>query len=222
MANKIHEFCLKNPEAYVLTDDIYHFYESLKSKIVLGVLFKTVTDYYMRVLLYKTLMCRPTLPIGGTLSQLCAMIVMDECDRYIIETFKPKIYCIFGDNRLAGDNDKQKLIDIREFQKSFYEGRYELQMKSDYVISSVKNGFWFCKLLYKDGKKIIRSEMRRRSIRGAIKGKKHYAGYKGILMKTDSSDLKWRIENDLYNLRHKVKKKHGKNNRRETTIVIFP
>lgn len=206
MANKIHTFCCKHKNGYVLTTDIHHFYESLRSDIVIGVLFKTVTDKYMRVLLYETLMILPTLPIGGTLSQMCAMIVMDECDREIIRRFKPSIYCIFGDNRLAGDDDKKKLIEIKEFQKIYYESRYFLKLKNDYSINSVKNGFWFCKLHYYNGKKIIRAEMRRRAIRGAIRGKKHYAGYKGILLKTDSNNLRYRIEHDLWRLRHKTNK----------------
>lgn len=205
MIDRVHDFCCKHPDAFVMMTDIRHFYESLRSDIVLSIVFETVYDRYTRIILTKTLLALPTLPIGGTLSQALAMLVCNDCDRYIINHFKPTIYCIFGDNRLFGDNDKKKLAKIKEYQSIWYESRLRLTMKGDYCLRSVKSGFRFCKTDYIGRFTKIRAELRRRTIRGAIRGQQHYAGYKGFLLKTDSRRLQGLIENSLPLLRKKIK-----------------
>lgn len=205
LKNRITEYCQKHNEDWVMMTDIRHFYESLKPEIVIGILFKTIYDRYTRLLLHDILMSVDSLPIGGTLSQLFAMLVLTECDDEIMKKFHPTFYCGFGDNRLFGDKDKQKLIDIREFQISYYAGRFGLDLKNDYSLHKVSDGFRFCKT-YFDGKYVkIRAELRHRAIRGAIRGQQHYAGYKGILLKTDSKKLRYLIENELYFLRKRIK-----------------
>lgn len=197
MIDRVHDYCCKHPNDYVMLTDIRHFYESLKSEIVLGYVFETVYDRYTRLLLTNILLSLPTLPIGGTLSQCFAMLVVNECDRYILQHFKPKIYCIFGDNRMFGDEDKMKLIKIREYQNIWYHSRLGLEMKKDYSLNKVCNGFRLCKTYYDDKYVKIRAELRRRTIRAAIRGQQHYAGYKGFLLKTDSRRLRHLVEDCL-------------------------
>lgn len=205
MIDRVHDYCVKHPDDFVMMTDIYHFYESLRSEIVLGIVFETVYDRYTRVLLERILLSLPTLPIGGTLSQCFAMLVVNDCDRYIIQHFKPTIYCIFGDNRMFGDKDKKKLIKIREYQNIWYHARLGLEMKKDYSLHRVRDGFRLCKTYYDDKYVKIRAELRRRAIRGAIRGQQHYAGYKGFLMKTDSRRLRYLIEEGLPLLRRHIR-----------------
>ena len=205
LKNRIIEYCKKHPEDYVMMTDIRHFYESLSPKVVMSVLGKVIYDRYTRTLLNNILMSLPSLPIGGTLSQLFAMLVLTECDDKIMKEFHPTFYCGFGDNRLFGDKDKQKLIKIKEFQISYYSGRFNLDLKGDYSLHKVSDGFRFCKTYFSLDYTKIRAELRHRAIRGAIRGQQHYAGYKGILMKTDSKNLRKSIENNLYFLRHRLK-----------------
>ncbi|MDE6284580.1 MAG: hypothetical protein K2M17_02445, partial [Bacilli bacterium] len=212
LITRVHDYCCKHPDDYVMMTDVKHFYESLKSEYVLGVLFEIIYDRYTRTLFNKIFSSLPTLPIGGTLSQVCAMLVLDECDRYILNHFKPTIYCIFGDNRFFGDKDKNKLIKIKEYQDIWYHSRFGMEMKGDYSLHTVKNGFRLCKTDFKGRYVRLRAEMRRRSIRGAIRGQQHYAGYKGFLMKTDSKRLKYLIENHLHLLRRKIKVLNNFNN----------
>lgn len=205
LKNRIIEYCKKHNEDYVMMTDIRHFYESLSPKAVMSVLERTIYDRYMILLLNDILTSLDSLPIGGTLSQLFAMVVLSECDELIMKKFHPTFYCGFGDNRLFGDKDKKKLINIREFQKSYYAGRFNLDLKGDYSLHKVSDGFRFCKTYFSSDYTKIRAELRHRAIRGAIRGQQHYAGYKGILMKTDSKNLRKSIENNLYFLRHRVK-----------------
>lgn len=194
---RVHDFCCKHPNAWIGLTDIKHFYETLKSEIVCQVFYEFVKDRYVFKLIYDTMMSLPTLPIGGTLSQIAAMLTINECDREVLRIFKPKFYAIFGDNRLFGDEDKQKLVKIKEYQDIYYETRFGLQLKEDYSYHKVADGFRFCKTDFNSTHTHIRSELKRRAIRGQIKGQQHYAGYKGFLMKTDSKRLRNLIETPL-------------------------
>lgn len=205
LKDRLFTYINRHPSDYIVMTDIYHFYDTLKSEVVLKTLFKTIKDRYMRVLLTDLLMLTDTLPIGSTLSQLFAMLVLTECDDAIIKKFHPTFYCGFGDNRLFGDEDKEKVIQIRLFQAKYYEEHFGLQMKGDYSLHKASDCFSFCKTKYCHKYVKIRGELKRRAIRAKIKGQQHYAGYKGFLMKTDSKKLRNDIENGMYFLKRRIK-----------------
>ena len=81
-----------------------------------------------------------------------------------------------------------------------------MHMKNDYQILRIADGFMFCKQHFRGSFVNVRAEIRRRAIRGAICGKQHYAGYHGMLMKTDSRKLIYMINNRLNSLRMKNNK----------------
>lgn len=206
MINQIRTFVKRHPNASVGLTDIRHFYESLKSNIVLGVLFKTIVCPYTRKLLLDILQKTDTLVIGGTLSQLFAMLVLSDMDNELINRFHPKFYGSFGDNRIIMDNDRRKVANAVHWELSYLEGRYGMHMKNDWQILYVKNGFRFCKQDFNGSFVNVRSELRRRAIRGAIRGKQHYAGYHGMLLKTDSKRLIYLIKIHLKELRMRNQK----------------
>ena len=160
----------------------------------------------MKVILTDILSSTKTLPIGSTLSQLFAMVLLSECDDEIIKRFKPKFYAGFGDNRIFGDPDKDKIIQIRLFQKKYYKEKFELAMKDDYSLHKASDNFSFCKTIYCEGGKYvkIRGELKRRAIRAKIEGQQHYAGYKGFLLKTDSKKLRSKIEHGMRFLKKRI------------------
>ena len=186
--------------------DIRHFYESLRSKVVLGVLFDTITCPYTRSLLCDILLQTETLVIGGTLSQIFAMLTLTEMDYAINRIFHPQFYGAFGDNRIIMDDDREKVIKAVHWEMSYLEGRYGMHMKNDYQVARVSDGFMFCKQHFKGSFVNVRAEIRRRAIRGAIRGQQHYAGYHGMLVKTDSRKLIYLIKNRLNSLRMKNQK----------------
>lgn len=206
MVNQIRTFVKNHPNASAGLTDIHHFYETLRSEVVLGVLFETVTCSFMRRLLCDILMKTETLAIGGTLSQLFAMLVLSDMDKELMKRFKPRFYGTFGDNRIIMDNDRRKVIEIVHWEKSYLAGRYGMEMKNDWQVVRVKNGFTFCKQRFYKGFVNVRAELRRRAIRGAIRGRQHYAGYHGMLLKTDSKRLIRLIATDLETLRMRNEK----------------
>ena len=206
MVNQIRTFVKNHPDASAGLTDIRHFYESLRSKVGLGVLFETIVCPYMRRLLCDILMQNDTLVIGGTLSQLFAMLVLADMDNELVRRFHPKFYGTFGDNRIIMDDDRQKVIEAVHWELSYLEGRYGMHMKDDYQVVRVKNGFMFCKQHFHGRYVNVRAELRRRAIRGAIRGQQHYAGYHGMLLKTDSKRLVYLIKNHLNTLRMRNQK----------------
>lgn len=206
MVNRIRTYVQYHPQASAGLTDIRHFYESLRSKVVLGVLFDTITCPYTRSLLCDILLQTETLVIGGTLSQIFAMLTLTEMDYAINRIFHPQFYGAFGDNRIIMDDDREKVIKAVHWEMSYLEGRYGMHMKNDYQVARVSDGFMFCKQHFKGSFVNVRAEIRRRAIRGAIRGQQHYAGYHGMLVKTDSRKLIYLIKNRLNSLRMKNQK----------------
>ena len=206
MVNRIRTYVQYHPQASAGLTDIRHFYESLRSKVVLGVLFDTITCQYTRSLLCDILLQTETLVIGGTLSQIFAMLTLTEMDYEINRIFHPQFYGAFGDNRIIMDDDREKVIKAVHWEMSYLEGRYGMHMKNDYQIARVSDGFMFCKQHFRGSFVNVRAEIRRRAIRGAIRGQQHYAGYHGMLVKTDSRKLIDLIKNRLNSLRMKNQK----------------
>ena len=206
MVNRIRTYVQYHPQSSAGLTDIRHFYESLRSKVVLGVLFDTITCPYTRSLLCDILLQTETLVIGGTLSQIFAMLTLTDMDYELNRIFHPQFYGAFGDNRIIMDDDREKVIKAAHWEISYLEGRYGMHMKNDYQIARVADGFMFCKQHFRGSFVNVRAEIRRRAIRGAIRGQQHYAGYHGMLVKTDSRKLIYLIKNKLNSLRMKNQK----------------
>ena len=205
MVNQIRTWVKGHPDAYVGLTDIHHFYESLRVKIVLGEMFGIIVCPFTRWLLCTAFSKTEYLPIGGCLSQLMGMFAIVGADRELLKRYRVK-YFAFGDNRLIGGTKKQ-VREAMSFLISNYEGRYGLSVKGDYQLRKVSDGFRFCKYDFKGSFVHVRAEMRRRAIRAHRKGRQHYAGYKGMLLKTDSRRLRHLIEHHHMELtnRHGMK-----------------
>lgn len=201
MVNKIRTYVKNHPEASAGLTDIRHFYETLKSKVVLGVVFETITCPFTRRLLCDILLQHDTLVIGGTLSQILAMLTLTEMDNEMTRRFYPQFYGGFGDNRIIMDDDRKKVVEAVHWEMSYLEGRYGMEMKGDWQVVCVKNGFMFCKQHFKEAFVNVRSELRRRAVRAAGRGQQNYAGYHGMLMKTDSRRLVGLIKKDIRRLK---------------------
>lgn len=201
MVKRIGTYVNNHSDKQVLLTDVHHFYESLSNEVILAKLFEIVTCNFTRNLLYKVVSSIENTPIGDPLSPIFANLVMSDFDRIVVERFKPDFYAAFGDNRLFCGR-KELLQKILSFQKSYYAGRFNLELKGDYQIRNIKDGFRFCKIDYKPGYKSIRAEMRRRAIRSASR-LQSFAGYKGYLLKTDSTYLLKLIKNNLMELKNK-------------------
>ncbi len=203
MVNQVRTATWKYPNDVVLLTDIKKFYDSVSCEVACGVLFETIKDPMTRRLIMLTFKASGTLPIGSCLSPLTADILMNDYDEIILNEFKPHFFSAFGDNRIFFC-DKKTAIRIQQFTKSYYPGRYGVELKDDYQIRPVSKAFSFCKTRYDNGYTRIRGELKRRAIRVANKPSS-YAGYNGMMMKTDSKHLLYLIKNK----KHKMDNSYG-------------
>lgn len=201
MVNRIRTWVKGHHDSWVGLTDIRHFYESLRVKVVLGEMFSIIVCPFTRWLLCTAFSKTEYLPIGGCLSQLMGMFAIVGADREVLNRYRVK-YFAFGDNRLMG-GDKQEVRKAMSFLMSYYEGRYGLSVKGDYQLRKVSDGFRFCKYDFRGSYVHVRAEMRRRAIRAYRRGWQHYAGYRGMLLKTDSQRLRQLIETSIMELTNK-------------------
>lgn len=170
-----------------MTTDIRKFYQSIGVRVFLAKLFETVKDKTCRWLLCRVFAEVRDLPIGSSLSPIIADVLMGEFDDYVHRYFNLRFEAAFGDNRLYIGR-LTVLCRLLSFAKSYYAGRYALDMKGDWQKGRVDNGFRFCKTWYFQGFVNVRAEMRRRAIRAALQPQR-FAGYNGLLLKSDSKHL---------------------------------
>lgn len=201
MLNNIRHASGVYQDQWILTTDIKKFYENVKWKKVIEILFRTVKDKITRDILYKTFEASCDLPIGCCLSPLVADILMNDYDEIILRDYKPRFFAAFGDNRLFIGR-KDILQKILSFSEKYYTNHYHFKMKGDHTLGQVSNGFWFCKTWYYRGYVRIRGELKRRAIKAAF-NPQSFAGYQGILQKTDSKHLLNEIKTNLFKLRSK-------------------
>lgn len=199
LLNRLRTACWKYPQDVILLTDIKKFYDNVGWKVMCGVVFETVKDTTARWLIAMTLQTSRTLPIGSCLSPLFADILMNDYDSTILRQFKSHFFGAFGDNRCFV-TDKETAVRIQQFTKSYYEGRYGVKLKGDYQIKPVSVGFSFCKTQYRQGFTRVRAELKRRAIRMAGHPRS-FAGYNGILQKTDSKHLLFLIHHHIQNMK---------------------
>ena len=200
MMTRIRTATWKWPEMYALTTDIRKYYESVWWKAALGVFSKTVKDRRTLWLLGLWLRESGDLPIGMCISPVLSDLLVAEHDEEAKRLFPEiRFMAAFGDNRLY-IGPRETLLRLRSWEQSFYAGRYGLEVKDDHQVWKVSDGFRFCKTWYERGYVRTRGEMRRRAIRAADRPRS-FAGYKGILMKSDGSRLLRLIATNVRRLR---------------------
>ena len=200
MVDRVKTAAWKYRDLWVATDDIRKFYQSLAWQVVMGVVMESTKDPTTLRLLSLWLSQAGSLPIGMCLSPVLSDMVLAEHDRLVLRRFPAiRFMAAFGDNRLyVGPHDTvQQAV---SWDKSYHAGRYGLDVKGDYQVWRVADGFRFCKTWYSPRGARVRGEMRRRAVTGADK-ERSWPSYYGLLVKTDASRLLWMIRTDLRRLK---------------------
>lgn len=109
----IHKYYRKNGvEGYYLKCDIHHFFESLKHGIIKAQLRKRISNEHYLTMLYDIIDSFPGekgIGLGSQVSQLLALMYLDEMDHIIKEKLGIKCYIRYMDDFVLIDRDKQKL-----------------------------------------------------------------------------------------------------------------
>ena len=200
MINQIRHTVMNRQDDYAQLTDIRKFYENLRVDVALERLFRVVKCEFTQWLFKRMFGKMSHVPIGSPLSQMLAMLTIVDGDKHILSTWRVKLFA-FGDNRLIIGSRKD-VLDARDYLRHYYESLH-LEMKRDYQLCKVSDGFTFCKYRFKGSFVRPRSELRRRAIKAMRMGREHYATYHGIFGKTDAHRLRDLIERHYMDITNK-------------------
>lgn len=102
----------KGNEGYYLKCDVHHFFDSIDHGIAKQQIAKRITDEHLCRMLFDIIDSFPGekgIGLGSQVSQLIALMYLDEMDHIIKEKLRIKCYIRYMDDFVLIDRDKQKL-----------------------------------------------------------------------------------------------------------------
>ena len=163
-------------EGYYLKCDIHHFFESLDHNIIKAQLRKRITNEHYLNMLYDIIDSFPGekgIGLGSQVSQLLALMYLDEMDHIIKEKLHIKYYIRYMDDFILVDHNREKLsYSLVELRK--YLDTLGLSLNKKTTLQKLSQGVIFLgwKFILTDtGKVILKPDKRkltakRRKLRG--------------------------------------------------------
>lgn len=163
-------------EGYYLKCDIHHFFESLDHNIIKAQLRKRITNEHYLNMLYDIIDSFPGekgIGLGSQVSQLLALMYLDEMDHIIKEKLHIKYYIRYMDDFILVDHNREKLsYSLAELRK--YLDTLGLSLNKKTTLQKLSQGVIFLgwKFILTDtGKVILKPDKRkltakRRKLRG--------------------------------------------------------
>ena len=163
-------------EGYYLKCDIHHFFESLDHNIIKAQLRKRITNEHYLNMLYDIIDSFPGekgIGLGSQVSQLLALMYLDEMDHIIKEKLHIKYYIRYMDDFILVDQSREKLAGaLAELRK--YLDTLGLSLNKKTTLQKLSQGVIFLgwKFILTDtGKVILKPDKRkltakRRKLRG--------------------------------------------------------
>ena len=163
-------------EGYYLKCDIHHFFESLDHDIIKAQLRKRITNEHYLNMLYDIIDSFPGekgIGLGSQVSQLLALMYLDEMDHIIKEKLHIKYYIRYMDDFILVDHNREKLsYSLVELRK--YLDTLGLSLNKKTTLQKLSQGVIFLgwKFILTDtGKVILKPDKRkltakRRKLRG--------------------------------------------------------
>lgn len=163
-------------EGYFLKCDIHHFFESLDHNIIKAQLRKRITNEHYLNMLYDIIDSFPGekgIGLGSQVSQLLALMYLDEMDHIIKEKLHIKYYIRYMDDFILVDHNREKLsYSLAELRK--YLDTLGLSLNKKTTLQKLSQGVIFLgwKFILTDtGKVVLKPDKRkltakRRKLRG--------------------------------------------------------
>ena len=163
-------------EGYYLKCDIHHFFESLDHNIIKAQLRKRITNEHYLNMLYDIIDSFPGekgIGLGSQVSQLLALMYLDEMDHIIKEKLHIKYYIRYMDDFILVDHNREKLsYSLVELRK--YLDTLGLSLNKKTTLQKLSQGVIFLGwtfILTDTGKVILKPDKRkltakRRKLRG--------------------------------------------------------
>ena len=136
------------------------------------------------------------IPIGNLTSQIFSNIYLNEFDRFVVHSLKPKAYLRYGDDFLIFESDRNSLEKIKTQAVSFLDEKLNLHInpKNDIIIKP-KQGLHFIGVdIFPFGRRL-----KKRNWKKVVSNlnKQNFSSYLGLIKKHSKRkrvrEINWRI-----------------------------
>lgn len=146
---------------YYLKCDIHKYFPSINHEVLLNKLKRiglTTDELYMARLFMTNYETSVGIPLGNLSSQWCALIYLDDLDRFIKEKLQIKGYIRYMDDFILIHKDKNYLRYCLKEIDNFCKERLKVELNAKTQIGKVKNGIDFLGFRHtlSDSGKVIR------------------------------------------------------------------
>lgn len=144
-SDRLQEFMRRSTrDSYTLQLDIRKFYYSIDRFILKTQLERKIKDDRLVLLIMDFCKTNDTvgLPIGNLLSQLCALIYLNDLDHYIKRDLKVKFYVRYVDDFILVNLSKEQCINYKNFIEKYLDKNLNLKLSKS-RIAPIKKGVNF-------------------------------------------------------------------------------
>lgn len=122
-------------DAYIIKVDVKKFFYSIDRDILKSIIRKRIYCKDTLILLFKIIdsansISEKGLPLGNTISQLCANIYLNELDQYCKRSMSIKYYLRYMDDVVCVVENKSEAIMVLEHIQNFLNDRLSLQVNT--------------------------------------------------------------------------------------------
>ena len=218
--NRSKQFLRENKTSYVWRSDVKKFFDAVDHERLLSILSRKIKQPKVSCLLQEIIKSydrngstverererereresllphQKGIPIGNLTSQVLSNIYLNEFDRFVVYTLKPKRYLRYGDDFILVDENKSRLEDFSQKCTEFLlkELSLEINRKNDILVKATQGILFLGVEIYPYGKKLQQRVWRRTLERFSIS---NLSSYSGLIRDHGSRKIKkefnWRI-----------------------------
>jgi len=192
-------FMKEYKNGFVWRTDIKKFFDSVNQEVLLGCIERRVKNPLTLSIIqeivrsYKVSM---GIPIGNLTSQIFSNIYLNEFDRFVKHSLRPKAYMRYGDDFLIFETDKKSLEKIKKKAASFLNEKLYLSInyKNDILVKT-KRGVHFIGVdIFPFGRRL-----KKRNWKKVINNldEENFSSYLGLIKKHSNRkkirEINWRI-----------------------------
>jgi len=191
----------KYKNGFVWRTDIKKFFDSVNQDMLLECIERRITDppvlqIIREIILSYKIKNNIGIPIGNLTSQIFSNIYLNEFDRFVVHSLKPKAYLRYGDDFLIFETDQNSLKKIKKQAVSFLKERLYLSInpKNDIIVKP-KRGLYFLGVdIFPFGRRL-----KERNWKKVIENleEKNFSSYLGLVKKHCNrkkiKEINWRI-----------------------------
>lgn len=159
---RVQKFARASPRVFVWRTDITKFFNNVNCATLMDILKRKIFDPKALWLLQEIIDSFDSgskgIPIGNLTSQIFANIYLNELDRFVVHTMKPKHYLRYGDDFLVFHTNKDVLISFREKIIAHLKDELDLVINPKHdIIVQAKDGLYFLGVeVYPNGRRLCK------------------------------------------------------------------